>query len=154
MIIEGYATKAAISAGEMTSIKSWYPDFASNAENGDIALGAGVMTIMPVMGTALTKAHKLISKQRGAVLIVDAELANLSLQEGIELIKLSDDASCINWISSKLPLSDQIAEKSGLNSASTEKLNIYLESYFKVEPCPLNDWIEATRKNLDMNTKN
>lgn len=147
MIIKGYATKAAISTGDMIDIKGFYPDFVRDAENGCVNLGNGIMTVMPVMGTALIKAYKLSDKQKGAVLILDANLIKPGLPQGIEL--RNEDYCCVNWISSDLPLSIQIAQKSGLEMASPERLNELLEIYFKEGPCPPpNDWVESTRKNV------
>ncbi|MDP1771534.1 MAG: hypothetical protein Q8L15_04560 [Methylobacter sp.] len=143
MIIKGYATKAAISAGDMLDIKGYYPKSVRDAESGIVYLGMGLMTIISVMGTALTKAHKLSDTQKGAVLILDDNLAKLGLPEGVELN--GDAGNCINWVSSNLPLSDHIAKKSGLETANPqmliEKLNLYCEQ----EPTPPAFWIEATR---------
>lgn len=61
MIVKGYVTKAAISTGDMSDIKGCYPKAVRDSRDGRVDLGMGLMTIISVMGTALTKAHKLSS---------------------------------------------------------------------------------------------
>ena len=145
MIIKGYATKVAISAGNMSGIKGCYPKAVRDMADERVDLGMGFMTIISVMGTALTKAHKLSGTRKGAVLILDDDLAKLGLPEGIELNGGADAGNCINWVSSNLPLSDHIANKSGLETANPQMLIEKLNSYCEQEPIPPVSWINATR---------
>lgn len=142
MILKGYATKAAISAGDMADIRGCYPEPMRNSENERIHLGEGLMTITPVMGTALTKAHKLSSTKKGAVLILDEELIKLGLPQGVEISTESNN--CIDWLSSNLSLPNVIASKSGLNTASKIVLLQKLWSYCKKDPIPPEIWIKDT----------
>ena len=87
MIIKGYATKAAISTGNMSDIKGCYPKSVRDTDDERVYLGMGLMTIISAMGTALTKAHKLSNTQNGAVLILDENLAKLGLPEGVVEVK-------------------------------------------------------------------
>jgi len=143
MIIKGYATKAAISTGDMSDIKGCYPKSVRDTDDERVYLGKGLMTIISVMGTALTKAHKLSNSQTGAVLILDEDLVKLGLPEGIELKGIS--GCCIDWVSSNLPMSEQIAHTAGLATGNPQALFEKLISYFKQEPFPPDSWIEATR---------
>jgi len=143
MIIKGYATKAAISTGDMSDIKGCYPKSVRDTDDERVYLGRGLMTIISVMGTALTKAHKLSSTQKGAVLILDENLAKLGLPEGV---KVKDSSGgCIDWISSNLPMSEQIAHTAGLATGNPQALIEKLNSYYKQEPIPPSSWIEGTR---------
>jgi len=143
MIIKGYATKAAISTGNMSDIKGCYPKTVRDANDEIVYLGHGLMTTIPVMGTALTKAHKLSNTQKGAVLILDESLAKLGLPEGVR-VKISS-AWFIDWVSSNLPLSEQIAKTEGLATDNPQTLIEKLNHYCRQKPIPPASWIEATR---------
>jgi len=143
MIIKGYATKAAISTGDMSDIKGCYPKSVRDTDDGRVYLGMGLMTIISVMGTALTKAHKLSSTQKGAVLILDEHLAKLDLPDGIKM--KGSSGRCIDWVYSNLPMSVEIAQSAGLATGNSQTLVEKLSSYCKQEPIPPSSWIEATR---------
>jgi len=142
MIIKGFATKAAISAGDMSDIKGCYPNAVRDTNDDTVHLGMGLMTIIPVMGTALTKAHKLAGKQSGAVLILDHKLLSLGLPEGVDL--RGEHCNCIDWISANLPLSNKIAKISGLATAEPHVLLQNLKCYCESEPTPPQHWVTST----------
>jgi len=142
MIIKGYATKAAISTGDMSDIKGCYPKSVRGTADDIVYLGRGLMTIISVMGTALTKAHKLSSTQKGAVLILDEKLAKLGLPEGVNV--KGNSGFSIDWVSSNLPMADEIACTAGLATDNTQTLIEKLNSYCKQEPIPPASWIEST----------
>ena len=142
MVTKGYATKTAISHGDMSDIRGCYPHPMRDANDERIDLGMGLMTIISVMGTSLTKAHRLSSTKSGSVLILDNEIISSGLPEGVVV---NDGAvNCINWVASSLPLSYEISSKSNLLSSEPEKLLESFNNYCKQEPCPPEKWINAT----------
>lgn len=142
MTIKGYATKAAISAGDLSDIKGCYPKPMRDAQDERLHIGMGLMTIIPLMGTALTKAHKLSTTWKGAVLILDKQLVENGLPEGIRIRDPS--SNCIDWVSSELPLADEIATKCQLRTASAKVLCEKLRNYCATQPMPHDSWIKAT----------
>ncbi len=148
MIIKGYATKSAISTGNMSDIKKLYPKAVHDTDNGTVRLGRGLMTIISVMGTSLTKAHKLSNTQSGAVLILDNNLVEIGLPEGVEIVKVKNDSGhcgyCIDWVFSNLPMSDEISNIACLATGNSKTLIEKLNSYCKQEPIPPDSWVEAT----------
>lgn len=142
MTMKGYVTKAAISTGDLSDIRGCYPSPMRDVQYDRLELGMGLMTIISVMGTALTKAHKLAATRKGAVLILDKQLVEIGLPAGT---KTRDPSSnCIDWVSSDLPLADEIAEKSQLRTASARELCEKLRAYSAIRPTPPDAWIEAT----------
>jgi len=85
MTMNGYATMAAISAGDLSDIKGCYPKPMRDSQDERLDIGMGLMTIISVMGTALTKAHKLAATRKGAVLILDESLFGLGLPAGTRI---------------------------------------------------------------------
>ncbi len=142
MMMNGYSTKAAISTGGMSGINGCYPEPIRQSEDGCIALGMGLMTTIPVMGTALTRTHKLLSKASGNVLVLDAsrfdEIPNevvLSEKNGI---------TKIDWLSNELPLANKISNAANLEYGNREYLLKKFEWYIKQEPIPSDNWINST----------
>lgn len=147
MTIKGYATKAAISTGDLSDIRSCYPKPMCNAQDEHLDLGMGLMTIISIMGTALTKAHKLATTVKGAVLILDKQLVDIGLPVGTKIHDRS--SNCIDWVSSDLPLADEIAQLSQLRTASAKELCEKLKTYCASHPMPPPSWVEATFANID-----
>jgi hypothetical protein len=142
MTMKGYATKAAISAGDLSDIKGCYPKPVSNAQDERLHLGMGLMTIIPLMGTALIKAYKLSTKRKGAVLILDGQFVEGSLPEGIMIRDPSGD--CIDWVSSELSLTNEVGAKCQFRTGSAKDLCEKLRTYCATQPMPPDSWIKAT----------
>lgn len=104
------------------------------------------MTVISVMGTALIKAHKLADTQKGAVLIVDKDLIALGMPGGVQM--KGDSEHCIDWISSNIPMVEEISRVAGLEIGSPEELMEKLNEYCTKEPIPPASWIDATYETL------
>lgn len=144
MLLQGFATKAAISAGDMANINGCYPKEVKSAKNNTLRLGAGLMTTIPVMGTALTKANKLGNRVSGNVVVVDKSAFSNTPNE---LIKYHDEfIGYINWMSDGNELSREISEKEDLLFGNERQLHEEFSNYIKLEPCPPEKWIEGSKK--------
>ncbi|QXB03236.1 MULTISPECIES: hypothetical protein [unclassified Aeromonas] len=143
MLINGFATKAAISTGSMSDISGCYPNEMRDAKGGILPMGAGLMTSIPVMGTALTKAHKLGSRASGCVLIVDK--TQFSTLPSDLVYKSESNLSFINWRSDINYLAKGYAAKAGLQFGTNEQLNELFDNYVKTEPCPPQKWIAGSQ---------
>lgn len=146
MIVKGFATKTAIATGDMIDIRGYYPEIVRASETGVINLGTGIMTTIPVMGTAILKTYNLSNKRSGAVLIVDDELIKVGMSSGTKIH--TNDVPCVNWITSDLPLATEIATKTSLSYADSNRLFNAMELYFSREPNPPDLWVESTRETL------
>lgn len=146
MILGGYATKAAISTGDLSDIRGCYPRPMCDAKNECVNVGMGLMTIISVMGTALTKAHKLATTAKGAVLIIDRELTDIGLPAGAK--SSGSCGHCIDWIASELPLTNEIAQEAQLRTGSASELCEKLKTYCSTQPAPPDAWVKATFASL------
>lgn len=150
MAMKGVCTKAAISTGDMADIHGCYPDSVRFSDNGTLPLGAGLMTTIPVMGTALTKAYKLSSRVSGSVLVVD-KLAFVHIPDFL-VVSCDDECCFINWRSDKHDLARTISEKSGLEFGDKDQLLGLFEKYIERVPRPPEKWIECSRASIGENT--
>ena len=108
-----------------------------------VFFGAGLMTSIPVMGTALTKAHKLGNRASGSILLVDTTQFS---QIPISLVSKTESVlSFINWWTDENSLAKRIAHKARLEFSTEERLRELFENYIKTEPCPPQKWIEGSR---------
>jgi hypothetical protein len=150
MAIKGFCTKAAISVGDMADIKGCYPDSVRFSECGMLPLGAGLMTTIPVMGTALTKAYKLSSRVSGNVLAVD-RLAYRHFPNSL-IASCKDECCFIDWRSNQHDLARNISEKSGLEFGNREQLLDLFKRYIETEPKPPEKWIIGSGASVGENT--
>lgn len=142
MTLNGYVAKAAIATGDFSDIKGCYPHPMRDAEGNRVDMGMGLMTIIGVMGTALTRAHKLGANAHGSVLILDKLLLEKGIPEGA--IVCGPQRNCIDWVSSNIPLASEIAEKASLSSATPDQIFAKLQKYCFEDPVPPQPWVEAT----------
>ena len=139
MLLHGYATKAAISMGSMSDIHGCYPKDIRDGKDNRIYMGTGLMTVISVMGTALTKAHKLASTRSGAVLVIDQAILDT---DTVTKYKMQSD--CLDWITTEIPLADEIAQRAGLFRADSGQLLATLRAYCNTVPKPPISWVDAT----------
>lgn len=144
MLLQGFATKASISTGSMSDINGCYPDAMRDSENNTLHLGMGLMTSIPVMDTALTKAHKLGSRVTGNVVVIDvSQFPSVP----VHLIKdCEGNIGYVNWMSDENGLSREISEKAGLQFGSEKQLYSQFSSYIATAPRPPQKWIEGSRR--------
>jgi hypothetical protein len=147
MILKGFATKAAISSGGMSDIKGCYPNSVRETQGDRVFLGMGLMTVISVMGTALTKAHKLSGTHSGAVVIIDENLIDLGLPDGV--IMPRGKSNCIDWVNSDLPMVGHIAKEAGLDIGTPLRIIDKLNAYCAIEPIPPRSWVDATFETLN-----
>ncbi|MDW1665770.1 hypothetical protein AB6D65_22950 [Vibrio alginolyticus] len=146
MLVKGYATKSAISVGSMTDISGCYPEAMREAENNALPLGSGLLTSIPVMGTALTKAHKLSSKASGGILVVDRSAFDTIPKELIE--NEDNNLIFINWMLDRNEMAKGIAASAGLEFSSNSDLEASFQCYIKQPPQPPSHWVEGSRKSI------
>lgn len=139
------ATKAAISKGDFADFLGCYPSEVLEGRAVDsksaIKLGDGLMTIIPVMGSALINPYKLHCKQSGAVLMLDASMA-MNVPEGVRVA--SQPPLLIDWIHSDLPIAAEICRKGGLSEPKASETEDRLRKYIVENRSLPERWIKST----------
>jgi hypothetical protein len=110
-----------------------------------LPLGDGVMTITPVMGTALINTYGLMKRTKGAVLVMPAEYRS-QLEPGIVATEHTNHLF-VNWIRSTNQTISAARALLGISRLSTEDLERLMREAIVRNRCKP-DWVAATQKYL------
>lgn len=139
----GRFAKAAISQGEFADVRGCYPSSVRDAagDNGHLDLGEGLMTLFPVMGTALIRAFKLAENSPSGPLLTVATTERHRIPCDLTVRETTNpDVLSIDWIHSPLPLADSLACAARLNNPSVDHLESALRSYCHAQDLKP-DWV-------------
>jgi len=128
----GRYAKATISDGEFADILSCYPSSVISAAGPDkrVRLGHGIMTLFPVMGTALIRAISVAKKcPSGPLLAVAAENRKRIPEDLVVHEVPSQDIIVVDWIHSENELAKDISSKSQLKSPDAPTISKQLRDY-------------------------
>jgi len=135
--LAGGVGKAAISEGGFADVMGCYPKVvrsaASSGSGGAFPLGGGIMTVFPVMGTALINAYRLISRSgapSGPLLLISKQdLPRLPQKLHAEVL---GDYAIVDWVHASLPRVQELATSAQLTNPSAEITEQLLERYMKL----------------------
>jgi hypothetical protein len=145
----GCLARAAIAEGDFADISGCFPTEVSNAarRTGDtdvVQIGSGLMTLLPVMGNALIKAHALdkSSPAKGSVLAISSENGH-RLSDGFLRQPAGDAHTIIDWVHSQNDLIATVSRTSSTGTLSTPEIENAIGAYIRnheLRP----QWIEGT----------
>ncbi|WP_141246963.1 hypothetical protein [Halomonas salipaludis] len=144
VLASGGLAKASISEGGFSDIKSCNPKpVTDNEHDGIVSIGGGLMTIIPVMGTALINAVSVDKRSpSGSLLTIDStnkDRISFNFQSnGIE-----NNLHSINWLIGEHDLVNEILAESGLKIQPEEERVKTLKKYIKDNKLKPN-WIRTT----------
>lgn len=146
----GCLARAAIAEGEFADISGLWPKAIQEAVRRDgaddcVALGSGLMTLLPVMGTALIAANKLDARNpvKGSILTI-ATTNSARISSNFPRRECETDArfTIIDWLHADHAIIDEILSGAGVgrSAAAAEQA---VRDYVAVEAPPPH-WIEGT----------
>lgn len=144
VLASGGVAKASIAEGGFSDLKSSYPKQIVDIENdGRIQIGRGLMTIIPVMGTALINSVGLDKlSPSGSLLTIHVDDKNRISSE-YRSREIENHLLSVNWLKGEPSLVSEICSISGLNNPP-EKVRVEsLKKYIcqnKLSP----NWIRTT----------
>ncbi len=160
ILTSGCVARAAISEGEFADYAGCWPreireQKAKNGGGDCITLGSGLMTLLPVMGTALINANKLDSGNRvkgGVLTIRTNDAPRFSAGFVRQVSKLDPAISMIDWIHATSPIIDTIVAATGLASLSPADSEAVVERYISGKTAPPLAWIQGTTSYASLST--
>ena len=130
LLMNGRVGKAGISTGTFFSIEGCMPSLRELPKASDAAygLGAGLLTTLKVMGTALINSHRFAENPpRGSRLAVDPSLL-LNSPPGVIISEFSGPA-IVDWIHTKTTMTESIINTAALAIPPSDQLEKMLVDY-------------------------
>lgn len=148
----GRFARATISEGGLADIVGCYPKEVRDSRNSDgvALLGAGLMTLFPVMGTGLIRSVGIDKiAPSGPLLLLDPRLHTRIPAEIPTRITGKDNAPlAVDWIHLTIPLVADIQSRIGFRAISDEEIEAILIAYqaeFKLEK-----WVKSLKAYLNI----
>lgn len=144
VLASGGLAKASISEGGFSDIKNCYPKpVIDNEHDGVVPMGTGLMTIIPVMGTALINAVSVDKRSpSGSLLTIDSTNKD-RISSNFQPNGIENNLHSINWLMGEHDLVNEILAESGLKIQSEEERATALKKYIKDNKLK-SSWIRAT----------
>lgn len=138
---DGFA-RTAISKGKIEDVVSCYQkEITDHLRDGSVPLGKGIMTINPVMGDALIKAHKLsISNPKGPQLLLDIKMKPDLTNNNVIVIDEYEDHIGIDWVRSKTKLTEEILNTIGIDPPFIETLIEKIKNHISINRSLDEEW--------------
>ena len=132
--------KASLAEGELSDIVSCYPGEVRDAieEHLRVSMGMGLMTIFPVMGTALIRAVSVSkgSPTKGPLVILQSSKAP-RLSSSIPVVRVPGcDLLSVDWVHMESPELERLQQTAGLDHPPTAALERTLRDYCQRYPVP------------------
>jgi hypothetical protein len=143
----GCLARAAIAEGDFADIKGCWPKAIRDAcEDDRVYIGQGLMTLIPVMGTALINANKLDASNRvkGALLTIETKNRNrISDSFASTVSSQSSEHHIIDWVHSRSCMIDHISTKVAMENTTDGQLENALKNYIAKHKLS-NEWAHNT----------
>jgi len=131
VLAAGGVGKAGVSQGEFADVQACLPVLQGYPpdEHGRRRLGRGILTVFPVMGTALINSHRLATRRpRGARLAIDRALV-AQIPAGVAVTHEDTELIVVDWVHTRLPEIDEILARTTLALPSSAELEQKLTAY-------------------------
>jgi hypothetical protein len=152
VLSRGGIARCTISEGDWSDIGGLYPrEVTEIMHDGKSAMGGGLITIMPVMGSALINAVNTdIRGPRGPLVLLDKILASkISDMENMQSISFSEtgwNGFSVDWIKFDAAEFNDIKANSGLSLPDSTALPFLVSSYIKTHGLSGKQWAQIIEK--------
>jgi hypothetical protein len=153
ILASGGLGKASVSEGGFSDVKACYPkEININERDGCVPIGDGLMTIIPVMGTALINAVKVDKKSPSGSLLTIHSSNMERISREFRTSKIENDLLSIDWLKGEYDLVTEITEKAGLSIQTESERISSLKKYIsdnELKP----SWVRTTCYELGISNK-
>lgn len=149
VLSKGAIAKAAIAEGDLSGIEGCYPEVIRKRNvDGQVRLGHGLMTVFPVMGTALIRSVGLDKNSPSGPLLtmISANTTRISLD--VLKIQKNDRLIFVNWLKSEPNGLSELQIAAGMEQFSESERISQLRNYIESNKELKKEWIENTEKYL------
>jgi len=155
----GTFATAAVAEGEFSDITGCYPEeVMKDCEDGHVVrLGAGLMTLSRVMGTAFIRAYSLHAHAPSGPFVVVSEAHKDRVPCGFEFRSVQGKGdsklSSIDWMRAENPTIARVQAAAALRAPKAEELVQAIQSYCAEYPCVRGKWSGHLRTLLSVDVK-
>lgn len=149
LLANGETAKCAIAEGELSDIQNCYPpEVRSQLQKWNIQFGAGVMTITPVLGSALINTVSLHKKSPSGPLLTISQQDSHRLSCGATVTPLAPDLAVINWLQGEPSGLKALQAATGFKQHSEIERSAQLSAYLASNAFLKPEWKDNARKYL------
>lgn len=147
LVKAGHFCASAIDRGGMADVVGCYPRIVTEARirDGVVPLGDGLMTIFPVMGTAIINTHRLLARAHGAVILLPESHA-ASVEAGIRST-VEDGLLHVDWLASDSATIAAARDVLGLGKIGAARLAADFDAAVHRNGCKP-EWVARTSRFL------
>ncbi len=148
----GRFARVGIAEGELADIVGCYPKEVRDAMgvDGRIIMHSGLMTIFPVMGTALIRAVRVADRKPSGSLVLLSDSYRGRLSEDVMASACQrEGVLCIDWVHLNIPLIREIQQKAELQCPTPSDLGASLRTYCTRPDVPVH-WRDSTLRLLSI----
>jgi hypothetical protein len=148
----GRFARASISEGELSDIQNCYPKEVRDCLEADhtVSLHMGLMTINPVIGTALIRAVGVDKvAPRGPLMVIHSSKASRLGSSIAQAAIPGSELVSIDWMHTQSDLLESIQKRSGLSAPTPDALESSLRWYSQEHNVPM-DWRESIHELLQV----
>lgn len=154
VLYAGGVAKAAISEGQLADILGCYPEriqhLYAQSCGGAFSMGRGLMTVLPVMGTALINSFKLLHSSKtpsgGLLILPKSQIGRLPA--GVTFKEIGE-LCALDWLHVSYLELDELIKTAQLPPFSEAGMISALNRYIKTNQLS-KDWVDNTRLYLNM----
>jgi hypothetical protein len=130
VLSRGATAKAALAEGDLSDIVGCYPEeIRRQPDRSHIVFGSGVMTVFPVMGTALINAVALAKRSPSGPLFTVDSTNRSRLPADIPIRTAENGVLSLNWLSPEIPALDALQTAAGMARYSKWERLAQLRAY-------------------------
>lgn len=150
LLANGETAKCAIAEGKLSDIKNCYPpEVLSQLRKGSIQLGSGVMTVTPVLGSALINTVSLQKNSPSGPMLTLSLENSRRLSRGVSIATTDNfDVTVVNWLSGEPAGLGALQVAAGFNRYSEQERMTQLSQYIHLNASLKSEWKDNAHKFL------
>ena len=149
LLANGETAKCSVAEGGLSDVQGCYPkEIRSQLTRQNIQLGRGVMTVTPVMGSALVRAASMQKKAPPGPLMVVSIKNRDRVGTDLSLTKATGEVAAVNWLLGDFPGLIELQTATGFAHHTEAERESQLRNYIGANKCLSGDWKTNARKYL------
>jgi len=149
LLAMGETAKCAVAEGELSDIQNCYPaEIRKRLQNWNIQFGSGVMTVSPVLGSALIHAVRTQKTMPSGPLLGLSLENSKRISSKVRLTPVNRNQALVNWLRGEPEGLEELQAAAGFPRFSEDQRAKQLLGYLASNTFPKRIWKQNARKYL------